>query len=90
MTTHIPWLRLLWLPTMSFIAVGGSARLFFTPLAAAAQAQNQPSSRAAIGVEGAWRLTETAIRSAGGMWEARPTPQGGLYVFTGRHYSYFY
>jgi hypothetical protein len=24
------------------------------------------------------------------MWEARPAPQGGLYVFTGRHYSYFY
>ena len=90
MTTHIAWLRFLWLATMSLCAVGGSARLFFTPLAAAAQAPNQQSSRAAVSVEGAWRLTETALRSASGMWEARPAPQGGLYVFTGRHYSYFY
>ena len=24
------------------------------------------------------------------MWDARPAPHGGLFVFTVRHYSYFY
>jgi len=43
-------------------------------------------------VVGAWRLLETASRPAGGTgeWDVRPTPQGGLYVFSARHYSYFY
>lgn len=86
MTTHIPWLRLLWLATISMCAAGGSSRLFFAPL----EAQSQTSARAAVSVEGAWRLAETGIRSAGGVWEERPAPQGGLFVFTGRHYSYFY
>ena len=88
MTTHIPWLRLLGLATMSLCAVGGGARLLFTPIAAAAQARNEPASPAATSVDGAWRLTETALRSASGMWESRPARQGGLFVFSGRHYSY--
>jgi hypothetical protein len=90
MTIPMPWLRRLGLATMALCAAGGSARLFFAPLAGTAEAHSQPTSRAAARVEGAWRLTETALRSASGMWEARPAPQGGLYVFTARHYSYFY
>lgn len=41
---------------------------------------------------GAWRLLETATRAADGKgeWDVRPVPQGGLYVFSARHYSYFY
>lgn len=41
-------------------------------------------------IQGTWRLVETALREPGGAWETRPTPQGGLFVFTARHYSYFY
>lgn len=50
------------------------------------------ASPAAPSVVGAWRLLETASRPAGsvGEWEVRPVPQGGLYVFAARHYSYFY
>ena len=33
---------------------------------------------------------ETAQRAPGGAWETQPAAQGGLYVFTARHYSYFY
>jgi hypothetical protein len=47
-------------------------------------AQSPPS------IQGAWRLVETAVRSPGGEWDPRPAPQGGLYVFSARHYSYFY
>lgn len=39
---------------------------------------------------GAWRLVETAVRTPGGAWDLRPTPQGGLFVFSARHYSFFY
>lgn len=43
-------------------------------------------------VVGAWRLLETASRPVGGTgeWDVRPIPQGGLYVFSARQYSYFY
>lgn len=41
-------------------------------------------------LEGAWRLVETAVRATGQAWETRPAPQGGLFVFSARHYSYFY
>lgn len=43
-------------------------------------------------VIGAWRVMETASRSAAdtGQWDVRSLPQGGLYVFSARHYSYFY
>ena len=41
-------------------------------------------------VQGAWRLVETAVRAPRGAWVTRPAPQGGLFVFTARHYSYFY
>src|SRR5688500_8570791 len=34
----------------------------------------------AHGVEGAWRLIETAVREPAAAWEARPAPQGGLFV----------
>lgn len=49
-------------------------------------------SPTAPSVVGAWRLLETASRPAGGTdeWDVRPMPQGGLYVFSARHYSYFY
>lgn len=89
-TTHVSRLRLLGLATMLTCAVGGNARLFLTPLAAMSRAQGPPSPRAAVRIDGAWTLTETAFRSPGGPWEARPAPQGGLFVFSGRHYSYFY
>lgn len=39
---------------------------------------------------GAWQLVETAVRTSGGVWDLRPAPQGGLFVFSARHYSYFY
>ena len=39
---------------------------------------------------GAWRLVETAVRTPGGAWDLRPAPQGGLFVFSARHYSFFY
>ena len=39
---------------------------------------------------GAWRLVETAVREPGKEWNERPAPQGGLFVFSKRHYSYFY
>lgn len=54
------------------------------PNATAATASVAPS------LQGTWRLVETAVRLPGGAWEARPAPQGGLFVFTARHYSYFY
>jgi hypothetical protein len=41
-------------------------------------------------LKGAWRLVETAVRMTGQAWDARPAPQGGLFVFSDRHYSYFY
>lgn len=41
-------------------------------------------------LKGAWRLLETAIRSPHQPWDVRQAPQGGLFVFTSRHYSYFY
>ena len=46
--------------------------------------------RSATSIEGAWRVTETASRAPGEAWNVRPTPQGGLYVFSAKHYSYFY
>lgn len=46
--------------------------------------------RHAPSVQGAWRLVETAVRTPGGAWDVRAAPQGGLFVFTARHYSYFY
>jgi uncharacterized protein (TIGR02246 family) len=48
------------------------------------------ATAAAPSIQGTWRLVETALRAPGGAWETRPAPQGGLFVFTARHYSYFY
>ena len=58
----------------------------------ASAARVSASSLTAPSVVGAWRLLETASRPAGatGDWEVRPMPQGGLYVFSAGHYSYFY
>ena len=57
-------------------------------------AANPPAAMGGAGavhsVEGAWRLIETAVREPARDWEPRPTPQGGLFVFTERHYSFFY
>ena len=39
---------------------------------------------------GAWQLVETAVRAPGAGWDRRPAPQGGLFVFTQRHCSFFY
>ena len=39
---------------------------------------------------GAWRVVQLAVRTPGGEWDIRPDPQGGLYVFSARHYSYIY
>lgn len=44
----------------------------------------------AASVRGAWRVVEVASRAPGEAWGARPGPQAGLYVFSARHYSYFY
>lgn len=41
-------------------------------------------------LKGAWRLVETAVRTTGQAWDVRPAPQGGIFVFSQRHYSYFY
>lgn len=43
-----------------------------------------------LSLKGAWRLVETAVRLPGQPWDARRAPQGGLFVFSARHYSYFY
>lgn len=45
---------------------------------------------AAPSLQGTWRLVETALRTPGGEWKTRAAPQGGLFVFTARHYSHFY
>jgi hypothetical protein len=49
-------------------------------------------SLTATSVVGAWRLLEIASQLVGGAgkWDVRPILQGGLYVFSARHYSYFY
>jgi len=47
----------------------------------------QPAAGALIGT---WRVIETAARSGMGDWEAQAVSQGGLFVFSARHYSYFY
>ena len=63
-------------------------------LVAGCSAANPPAARGGAGavhsVEGTWRLIETAVSQPGGAWDARPVPQGGLFLFTQRHYSYFY
>ena len=41
-------------------------------------------------LKGAWRIVETAVRTKGQAWDVRPVPQGGLFVFSERHYSFFW
>lgn len=41
-------------------------------------------------LDGSWRVTETAVREGAGDWQSQPVSQGGLFVFSARHYSYFY
>lgn len=53
-------------------------------------AGGRDAAEATPGLVGAWRLLETAVRAPGAAWDARPAPQGGLFVFSTRHYSYFY
>jgi hypothetical protein len=70
---------------VAMLAAAGCAR-------SASTARASSDSQPAPSVVGAWRLLETASRPRGGAgaWDARPVPQGGLYVFSARHYSYFY
>jgi len=75
---------------MLLSAVLGWAHFFRAPLAATGQLPNGPSPQSVVGVQGTWKLTETAIRLPGATWEARSAPQSGLFVFSSRHYSYFY
>ena len=87
MTNGIHWIRIIVVVTILLSACWPGR---FAPLTVGPEARNQPTPRRAVTPQGAWRLTETAIRSPGASWETRPAPQGGLYVFTTRHYSYFY
>ncbi len=68
--------------------------LLWTGCAAGTAARSEigGASSGARRIVGAWRLIQTASRPAGGTaeWDARPVPQGGVYVFSARHYSYFY
>jgi hypothetical protein len=41
-------------------------------------------------LKGAWRVVETAVRTPGQAWDVRAAPQGGIFVFSEGHYSYFY
>jgi hypothetical protein len=80
-------------PRAPLLAISSAALV--TSLACAQSAARAPASDARAATEsftvaGAWRLLETASRAPGGSWESRPAPQGGLYVFSARHYSYFY
>ena len=78
--------------------ISRSAFLAAAALAVAGCAGGASATRAsaasltAPSVVGAWRLLETASRPAGGTdeWDVRPMLQGGVYVFSARHYSYFY
>lgn len=58
--------------------------------AARAPAIDTRASTESFTLAGAWQLLETAVRTPGGSWQSRPAPQGGPYVFSARHYSYFY
>jgi hypothetical protein len=73
-------------------SVLAAAALVIAGCGGLASARAAADSSTAPSVVGAWRLLETASRPAGGTgeWDVRPTPQGGLYVFSARHYSYFY
>ena len=63
----------------------GSSREPGRPEVRTANVSPQPS-----GIEGAWRVIELAVRTPSADWDVRPQPQGGLYVFSARHYSYAY
>ena len=57
---------------------------------AASMPSTRSTAQAAPGVQGAWRVIETAARVPGEAWIMRPGPQAGLYVFATQYYSYFY
>lgn len=48
------------------------------------------SSVDAPSVRGAWQVVEFAARVPGDTWSVRPSPRAGLFVFSERHYSFFY
>lgn len=48
------------------------------------------TSRRVPSLVGAWRPVEIAVRQPSQPWDVRSAPQGGLFVFSVRHYSYFY
>ena len=53
-------------------------------------AESSLAARSSPKLVGAWHVVELAVRAPGGEWDIRPRPQGGLYVFSTRHYSYVY
>ena len=82
-------LRCVRLVILALLVTGCTPR----PAARGAEAPGRVASsgeEAITDLVGAWRLVETAARAPGRDWDRRPTPQGGLFVFTQRHYSYFY
>ena len=70
------------LPWLSTLALVASLATCARPL--------RSRSTVPLRLAGAWRLVETAARVPGTEWERRSVPQGGVYVFAARHYSYFY
>lgn len=83
-----PWQRVVAL----VVCIGSGCRSGARPI----ESETRVSNSIALGagqvttLKGAWRLVETAVRTPGQAWDVRPVPQGGLFVFSERHYSYFY
>lgn len=82
-------------PTLLLTVIAVGAWVTASACAARAAGASRTSSPSAVeglgpSVRGAWRVAEIASRAPGEGWAARPGPPAGLYVFSARHYSYFY
>ena len=77
---------------LGFLFVGGCMIANKSQSGPSANVANNPAAESAREtiLFGAWRLLQTGVRVPGQPWDVRRAPQGGLFVFSGHYYSYFY
>lgn len=71
---------------LAFLAAGASAQERHSASAATPEASTAVTQ---TGIQGVWKVTESASRMPGAEWEVS-TPYLSQFIFTAKHYSYMY
>ena len=83
------WMISLFALTVVFAGACASAKLGESGSRTSIASNPGPDAIREALLVGAWRVLETGVRTGTQPWDVRPARQGGLFVFSRQHYSFF-